>query len=424
MRLFSWTPGEHQNGTYNVVFTATNDGDGGSLSTSITVPITVLIVNHGPVVTPIADITLTAGQPFDQAVQAVDPDGNPVTLSVENGIPGYPLPSFVTLTDNGNGNGILHFNPPAGNRGTYSLTLVATDNGDGLGPAGILSGTYTFVVTVNSPTQVPVLDYVGDQVAVIGQPFTLNLTASETDQDPLTYAVSGLPAAAVLTPGTSYGTATLKWTPTAADTGAHQVTFTVTDTGNGTITQPSSVSTTIRIVVRSSDTAPVFPAATTTATVAEGQALSLSVTATKEEGDPLTYTAIDLPSGASINPATGLLTWTPESGQAGSYSVPVTASDGSTSSTETVNITVTHTDFPPQFIPLIPQYGREGFQVQFTVVAGDVDGAPLLYNLLNAPTGSRSTHRRECSVGRRRTGKRALTPFSSRRPTRPAAVLR
>ena len=386
--LFSWTPLEHQNGTYNVVFTATNDGYGGPLSTSITVPITVLIVNHAPVVTPIADITLAAGQPFNQAVQAVDPDGNPVTLSVENGIAGYPLPSFVTLTDNGDGNGILHFNPPAGNRGTYTLTVLATDNGDGLGPAGVLTGSYTFVVTVNSPTQVPVLNYLGDQVALIGQPFTLDLNASETDQDPLTYAVSGLPAAAVLTPGTFYGTATLNWTPTAADTGAHEVTFTVTDTGNGTITQPSSVSTTIRIVVRSSDTAPIFPAASTTATVAEGQTLNLSVTATKEEGDPLTYTAANLPSGASINPATGLLTWTPAPGQASSYSVPVTASDGSMSSTETVNITVTHTDFPPQFIPLIPQYGREGFQVQFSVVAGDVDGAPLLYNLLNPPAGS------------------------------------
>ncbi len=52
--LFSWTPGNHQNGTYNVVFTATNDGYGGPLSTSVTVPITVLIVNHAPVVTPIS----------------------------------------------------------------------------------------------------------------------------------------------------------------------------------------------------------------------------------------------------------------------------------------------------------------------------------------------------------------------------------
>ncbi len=386
--LFSWTPADHQNGTYNVVFTATNDGYGGPLSTSITVPITVLIVNHAPVVTPIADITLSAGQPFDQAVEAIDPDGNPVTLSVENGIPGFALPSFVTLTDNGGGNGILHFNPPAGNRGTYTLTLLATDDGDGLGPAGVQTGTYTFVVTVDSATQLPVLDYIGDQVAVIGQPFTLDVNASESDQDNLTYAVSGLPAAAVLTPATSYGTATLNWTPTAADSGAHQVTFTVTDTGNGTTTQPSSVSTTVRFVVRSSDTAPIFPASAATATVAEGQLLSLPVTATKEEGDALTYTATSLPLGASIEPATGLLTWTPAPGQAGDYSVQVTAGDGSMSSTETVNITVTHTDFAPVFVPLLPQYSREGTPVQFTVVAGDVDGDPLLYNLVNPPTGA------------------------------------
>ena len=136
-------------------------------------------------------------------MQAVDPDGNPITLSVKNGISGFALPSFVTLTDNGGGNGILHFNPPAGNRGTYTLTLLATDDGDGLGAAGVQTGSYTFIVTVQSATQLPVLNYIGDKVAVIGQPFALNLLASETDQDNLTYAVSGLPAAATLTPGTS-----------------------------------------------------------------------------------------------------------------------------------------------------------------------------------------------------------------------------
>ena len=125
------------------------------------------------------------------------------------------------------------------------------------------TGTYTFVVTVNSPTQVPVLDYIGDQVAVIGQPFTLNLNASETDQDHLdlrgerTSSRRGSDAGNFL----RIGDAQLD-----ADRGryrSHQVTFTVTDTGDGTVTQPSSVSTTIRIVVRASDTAPVFPAAST-----------------------------------------------------------------------------------------------------------------------------------------------------------------
>ena len=66
----------------------------------------------------------------------------------------------------------------------------------------------------------------------------------------------------------------------------------------------------------------------------------------------------------------------------------VTAGDGSLSSTETVNITVTHTNFAPQFVPLLPQYAREGTPVQFTVVAGDLNGDPLLYNLVNPPAGA------------------------------------
>ncbi len=386
--LFSWTPANHQNGTYNVVFTATNDGYGGPLSSSVTVPITVLIVNHAAVITPIADITVAAGGSFDQAVTAIDPDGNPVTLSVENGISGYPVPSWVTLTDNGGGNGIFQFNPPAGNRGTYALTLLATDNGDGLGPAGVLTSQYTFIVTVTSAIQQPVLGYIGNQVALIGQPFALNLQASEPDQDNLSYTVVGLPSAAVLTPGSIYGTATLNWTPGTADTGAYNVTFIVADLGNGQVTQPSSTSTTIRLIVRSTDTAPVFATNPESATVAEGQLLTLPVTATKEEGDALTYTAQNLPAGATLDPATGVLSWTPQPGQAANYSVQVTAGDGSLSSTDTVDITVTHTNFPPVFVPLLPQYAREAAPVQFTVVADDVDGAPLLYDLVNPPSGA------------------------------------
>ena len=219
---------------------------------------------------PIADITLTAGQPFDQAVMATDPDGNPITLSAANGIAGYPLPDFVTLTDHGSGSGVLHFNPPAGIRGTYTLTLSATDNGDGLGAAGVLSGTYTFIVTVESPIQFPTIGYIGDKVAVVGQPFALDIHASEADQNDPTYAVSGLSAAATLTAGTSYGTATLNWTPTVADVGVYRVTFAVTDTGIAN-TQLSTTKQTINLVVRALDSPPVFPATPPSATIAEGR---------------------------------------------------------------------------------------------------------------------------------------------------------
>ena len=84
---------------------------------------------------------------------------------------------------------------------------------DGGGPGAVLTNSYSFVFTVQSDNEPPALAYLGDKVAVVGQPFTLTLRATDMDQEPLNYAVSGLPAGATLTPGASYGTAVLNWTP-------------------------------------------------------------------------------------------------------------------------------------------------------------------------------------------------------------------
>ena len=76
----------------------------------------------------------------------------------------------------------------------------------------------------------------------------------------------------------------------------------MTDTGNGRRRSRRRPRQRSGSIVRASDTAPVFPASPDTATVAEGQMLSLPVTATKQEGDPLTYTAQNLPSRRHARP--------------------------------------------------------------------------------------------------------------------------
>jgi hypothetical protein len=76
-------------------------------------------------------------------------------------------------------------------------------------------------------------------------------------------------------------------------------------------------------------------------TVNEGQLLSFTVSATDPDGNPLTYSASSLPSGASFNPTTKTFTWTPSYRQAGSYSsVRFTVSDSSANDTEDITITV------------------------------------------------------------------------------------
>jgi len=90
--------------------------------------------------------------------------------------------------------------------------------------------------------------------------------------------------------------------------------------------------------------APVFTAGGESQAVDENRTLTFGVEATDPDGDPLTYTASDLPAGASFDPATRQFSWTPDYTQAGEYTVAFTASDGtrsySLSGTKDVTITV------------------------------------------------------------------------------------
>ena len=76
-------------------------------------------------------------------------------------------------------------------------------------------------------------------------------------------------------------------------------------------------------------------------TVNEGQLLQFTVSATDPDSDPLTYSAVLLPSGANFNPTTRTFSWTPIKKQAGTYAnVAFSASDGISVDTEDITITV------------------------------------------------------------------------------------
>jgi hypothetical protein len=75
--------------------------------------------------------------------------------------------------------------------------------------------------------------------------------------------------------------------------------------------------------------------------VNEGATLSFTISASDANGDALTYSASNLPVGASLDPSTRTFSWTPEDSQAGVYAnIRFQVSDGSLSDTEDITITV------------------------------------------------------------------------------------
>jgi hypothetical protein len=72
----------------------------------------------------------------------------------------------------------------------------------------------------------------------------------------------------------------------------------------------------------------------------ERELVSIPLDATDGENDALTFDVDSLPTGAALDPDTGLFTWTPEVSQRGVYTLTFGVSDGSELDTETVILTI------------------------------------------------------------------------------------
>ncbi len=205
-----WTPGYTQAGTYYVQVTATDNGDGTGVPASATalIPIVVENANRAPQIGDLQNVILDKGAVLEIPVNVTDADGNPLDLVVSG------LPAFATYTRNpsadGVATGVIRLAPGEGQRGDYTLTVTARDNGDGQ-VNQVQTVSKSFVVTVRSLSEAPVLTAPTELVAVAGQWLSLPLSVSDADQDALSWSVSGLPAGAQLLTGTAYGQAVLQW---------------------------------------------------------------------------------------------------------------------------------------------------------------------------------------------------------------------
>lgn len=82
-------------------------------------------INSAPELSGVEDQVVDEGASLDVMVRATDPDGDPLTLSA------IRLPAFGSLTTPGDGTAILTFMPQTGDAGNYRLTVAAADGKGG-----------------------------------------------------------------------------------------------------------------------------------------------------------------------------------------------------------------------------------------------------------------------------------------------------
>lgn len=127
-------------------------------------------------------------------------------------------------------------------------------------------------------------------------------------------------------------------------------------------------------------------------TVGEGEVLTFIVTATDPNGDALTFSASNLPNGATLDAATGLFVWTPGFDSAGEFKdIVFTATDNGifpATSSETITIAVNDVNRAPILEPIGNQAVEEGGILTFSMGASDPDGDTLAFSASNLPAGA------------------------------------
>ena len=354
---FSWTPSYTQAGSYTVVFTA-DDLNGGEDSETIT--ITVNNVNRAPVLAAIGNKSVNEAAALVFSVSSTDADGQALTLSAAN------LPAGATFNA---GTGVFSWTPSYSQAGAFAgVHFEVTD--------GAATDSEDITITVSNVNREPVLAAIGAKTVNENVQLQFTGSATDADGDVLTYSATGLPA------GATFAGSTFTWTPTYAQSGNFTVTISVADTNGGTDSEAVTIS------VGNVNRPPVL-AAVGNKTVAENAALGFTVNATDPDGDAVTLSAANLPSGATFNAATGAFSWTPGYAQAGAYAtVQFAASDGSLSDAETITITVTNTDTTPVLAAIGNKTVTENAALSFTVSAVDVDGDALTYAAAGLPAGA------------------------------------
>ena len=207
---------------------------------------------------------------------------------------------------------------------------------------------------------------------------SITLAGSDPDGDSLTYALVSNPSHG----SASLSGSTVTYTPAANYNGSDSFTFTVSD---GTATSSAA---TVSITVAAVNDAPTL-SSIGNKSVAEGSALSFSLSGSDPDGDGLSYSVSGNPSGSSLSGTS--FNWTPDSNAAGTYNVTFTVNDGNGGSvSETITITVGNVVLNQN--PILSSIGHQTPNAEgvfsLSLSASDGDGDALTYTVTGNPSGS------------------------------------
>ena len=287
-----------------------------------TVSISVAPVNDAPVLGAIGDRSVDEETELSFSATATDVDSTNLTFSL------LGAPAGATIDPS---TGAFSWTPTeAQGPNSYTFKVRVTDDAS--------SAAYDeeqITVTVREVNRAPQLAAIADKQ--VNEETQLAFTAQGSDPDipanTLAYSLVGASHGATINPATG----AFSWTPTEAQ-GPASYTFTI-KVSDGSL----SAARTFQVQVSEVNRAPSLGAFATPASGVWGKDLTFTATATDPDlpANTLTFSLVNAPSGATINPSSGAFSWTPTSAQIASHTFTVKVTDdGSPNLSDTRSVTI------------------------------------------------------------------------------------
>lgn len=214
----------------------------------------------------------------------------------------------------------------------------------------------------------------------VGVAYNYQATAQDPENSALTFQLVSGPNGMTL----NQAIGLVQWTPAANQTGPQSVSLGVLDGAGASALQNFTIQ-----VAAPQNLPPAFTSvAPSAATV--GTLYSYQATAQDPENGALAYQVVSGPSGLTIGPTTGLVQWTPGSGDVGPQIVQLRVSDpqnASATQSFTIQVNPAGTNLPPVITSTPITTATTTVTYTYQVAAQDPEGGALTYQLASGPSG-------------------------------------
>ena len=325
--------------------------------------------NAAPTITGSPPIVANQGAAYSFTPAAADADGDGLVFGID-AKPTWAL--FNTAT------GLLSGTPAAGDLGTHRGIVVWVS--DGKAQTVLPAFDLTVMAAPTGTNRAPSISGTPATSVVVGTPYTFVPTASDLDNQPLTFAIRNRPSWAAF----ETATGRLQGTPPSAG-GFADIVISVSD-GQLAVPLPSFTLTVTPPPVNG----PPAISGAPMPSVEAGSSYAFVPTASDPDGDALTFAIAGRPSWAAFDTGTGRLAGTPPSGTSGTFgNIRISVSDGVSSvslPTFAIAVTAPTNNRAPTISGTPAMTATQGTAYSFQPTAADADGNALTFGIANRPT--------------------------------------